>query len=198
MRLRLGLLVATVLIGLTACGSTVNGNITTFSENPGDALLNPPPISTNKEILIRETWAQVGIPTRQQQNGLDISNKDLNGAVYMTIWNASGEPDKIVGATTDASDQPVLVDTINNGGVKAWRKVDSIELTNGGSGSAGAYISLFPDNYHILLPKLKQQFKPGDTINVTLQFEKAAPIEIEAEVRDTNEFKSTTVQSDAP
>lgn len=198
MRLRFSLFVAAVVLGLTACGSTINGNTTTFNDNPGDALLNPPPISNKKEIQVREAWAQVGIPTRPEQNDLNISDKNMNGAVYMTIWNASGQSDKLVGATTDASDQPVLVDTTNSAGVKGWRKVDSIELTKGGAGGAGAYISLFPDNYQILLPNLKQQFKAGDKINVTLQFETAQPIQVEAEVRDPNQIKSTTGQTDAP
>ncbi|HEU5012943.1 MAG TPA: copper chaperone PCu(A)C [Roseiflexaceae bacterium] len=192
MRLRLGLLAALVALGLTACGETINGNTTTFQPNPGPALLNPPPINNAKKMQVFNAYAVSGIPTLPQQQGLNISSQALNGAVYMTIWNATGQTDQLTGAQTDVSAQPVLVELTNGGNLKEWRKVDSILLTQGGSGSAGQYVALSPMSYQIILPQLKQPLAPGSKINVTLQFAKAGPVQVEAKVVDPLAARATT------
>lgn len=198
MRLRLGLLAALVALGLTACGETINGNTTIFQPNPGPALLNPPPISNEKKMQIFNAYAVSGIPILPQQQGLDISNQALNGAVYMTIWNATGQTDQLTGAQTDVSAQPVLVELINGGNFAEWRKVDSITLSQGGSGSAGQFVSLSPMSYQIILPQLKQPLAPGSKINITLQFAKAGPVQVEATIKDPLTMQSTTGQAGTP
>lgn len=198
MRLRLGFLAALVALGLTACGETINGNTTTFQPNLGSELLNPAPINNAKKMQIFNAYAVSGIPTLPQQQGLDISPQSLNGAVYMTIWNATGQTDHLTGAQTDVSAQPVLVELTNGGNLKQWRKVDSILLTQGGSGSAGQYVALSPATYQIILPQLKQPLTPGSKINVTLQFEKAGAVQVEATVRDLLTAQSTTGQTGTP
>lgn len=192
MRLRLGLLAALVALGLTACGETINGNTTTFQSNPGAALLNPPPINNAKKMQVFNAYAVSGIATLPQQQGLNISPQALNGAVYMTIWNATGQSDQLTGAQTDVSAQPVLVELTYGGYPKQWRKVDNILLTQGGSGSAGQYVALSPMGYQIILPQLKQPLTPGSKVNITLQFAKAGAVQVEAKVIDPLKAQATT------
>ncbi len=149
-------------------------------------------------MQIFNAYAVSGIPTLPQQQGLNIPSQSLNGAVYMTIWNATGESDQLTGAQTDVSAQPILVELTNGGNVKEWRKVDSITLTKGGSGSAGQYLSLSPASYQFILPELKQPLAPGSKVNVTLQFAKAGPVQVEATVRDLLTMQSTTGQTGLP
>ena len=54
------------------------------------------------------------------------------------------------------------------------REVDSIELP------AGQEVKLEPGGYHIMLLDLKQPIEMGDTIEVTLDFQKAGEINVEA------------------
>ena len=194
MQLRLGLLAALVALGLTACGVTINGNITSFEPNAASQLLNPPPINNAKKIQIFNPYVVSGIPTLPQQQGLNIPAQALNGALYLTIWNATGQMDELTGAQTDVSAQPVLVERTNSNNFKEWRKLDSIRLTQGGSGSAGQYLSLSPDRYQVILPQLKQPLTPGSKVNVTLQFANAGPVQVEATVVDEKTVLSTNGQ----
>lgn len=195
MQLRLGLLAALVALGLTACGVTINGNITSFEPNAASQLLNPPPINNAKKIQILNPYVVSGIPTLPQQQGLNIPAQALNGALYLTIWNATGQADELTGVQTDVSAQPVLVERTGSNNFQEWRKLDSLRVTQGGSGSAGQYLSLSPDRYQVILPQLKQPLAPGSKIAVTLQFAKAGPVQVEATVKDPLTMQSTTTNT---
>ncbi len=63
-------------------------------------------------------------------------------------------------------------------GEMKMQPVKSIELP------AGKMVELKPGGYHIMLMELKSPLKVGDKIKLTLTFEKAAAMTIDAEVRD--------------
>jgi len=46
-------------------------------------------------------------------------------------------------------------------------------------------VELKPGSYHIMLIGLKQDLKPGDRIEITLRFEKAGEIKVNAPVRES-------------
>lgn len=48
---------------------------------------------------------------------------------------------------------------------------------------AGGRTELEPGGFHVMLVGLKQDFSPGDTVSVTLRFEKSDEITVEAAVR---------------
>ena len=50
---------------------------------------------------------------------------------------------------------------------------------------AGGSVELKPGSYHIMLIGLKQDLKAGDTIEITLTFEKAGEVKVTAEVRES-------------
>jgi hypothetical protein len=100
-----------------------------------------------------------------------------NGAVYVTIENYGGTPDALLSAATDAAGAVELHETINEGGVMRMRPLPKFPL------SGGAKLEMKPGGHHIMLLGLTRDLKPGDTVKVTLTFEKAGRMTIEAPVR---------------
>jgi len=63
-------------------------------------------------------------------------------------------------------------------GTMAMHPVDAVEVP------AGKTVMLEPGGFHVMLFDLPKALKAGDTIPVTLTFEKAGEIKVDAEVRD--------------
>lgn len=102
----------------------------------------------------------------------------LAGAAYLTITNGTGQADALLGVTTPAAENPELHETTADAsGMMAMHPVASIEIP------AGATVKLEPGGYHIMLINLTGELMAGSTIELTLQFEKAAPVTVTAEVR---------------
>jgi copper(I)-binding protein len=100
-----------------------------------------------------------------------------NGAVYVTIVNHGGSADALVGATTDAAKTVELHETVQEGGVMKMRPLPRFEVPGGGR------LEMKPGGHHIMLLGLKRDLKPGDTVSVTLTFDKAGRMSVEAPVR---------------
>jgi copper(I)-binding protein len=64
------------------------------------------------------------------------------------------------------------------GGMMTMQPVESIAVP------AGEKVALEPGGYHVMLLDVKKVLEPGDTIDVTLTFEKAGEITTTAEVRE--------------
>jgi copper(I)-binding protein len=102
----------------------------------------------------------------------------LAGAAYLTITNGTGQADALLGVTTPAAKNPELHETTAGAsGMMAMRPVARIEIP------AGKTVKLEPGGYHIMLINLTAELVVGSTIELTLQFEKAAPVTVIAEVR---------------
>lgn len=100
-----------------------------------------------------------------------------NGAVYVTITNRAGHPDALVSATTDAAATVELHETVQEGGVMKMRPLPQFEVP------AGGRLEMKPGGHHIMLLGLRRDLKPGDTVRITLTFDKAGPMTVEAPVR---------------
>lgn len=102
----------------------------------------------------------------------------LAGAAYLTLTNGTGQADALVGVTTAAAKNPEIHETTAEGsGMMVMRPVKRVELPAGGT------VELKPGGYHIMLINLTGELKAGSTVELTLQFEKAAPVKVTAEVR---------------
>jgi copper(I)-binding protein len=128
------------------------------------ALAQSPPVS------ITDAWAR----RAPAAHGAGAS---ANGAVYMTITNRSPDADALVAATSEAAKIVELHEVRHEGGVMAMRPVPRMPLP------AGGRLELKPGGYHVMLMGLTRHLNPGDTVTVTLTFEKAPPLTIEAAVR---------------
>lgn len=195
LRLVLGLVGALALVvGLTACGSDrdESSSDTTGTTGPTETTATAADgvVSDEDGLTIASPWART-------------SPEDTTyGAVYLELTSADG--DALTGASVPAAvagtvqiHETVVADgssdtTMGMGGDRAtdttmasgmgqmtMQEVDSLELP------AGETVALEPGGYHIMLMDLAAPLETGATIEVTLTFEGAGEVVVEAEVRDT-------------
>jgi hypothetical protein len=70
-----------------------------------------------------------------------------------------------------------LHETKNEGGVMTMRPLSRFVLPPGGK------LEMKPGGYHVMLLGLTRDLHQGDTVKVTLTFEKSGPVTVEAPVR---------------
>jgi copper(I)-binding protein len=102
------------------------------------------------------------------------------GVIYLTVKD-TGAPDRLVGVKTPVADDAQLHVSKMSGNMMEMRPVDAIPV------APGKPLVLAPGGYHIMLMGLKHPLKEGDTIPMTLVFEKGGAVSATA-----------TVQRDAP
>jgi copper(I)-binding protein len=100
-----------------------------------------------------------------------------NGAVYVTIRNQGSEADALLSASTDVATAVEFHETVQQGDKMVMRPLPKFVLP------AGSTLEMKPGSYHIMLLGLKQDLKPGETVNVGLTFEKAGKMSVEAPVK---------------
>jgi copper(I)-binding protein len=100
-----------------------------------------------------------------------------NGAAYVTISNHGSEADALLSASTDVATTVELHETVHADGKMIMRPVPRMEVPAGGK------LEMKPGSYHIMLLGLKQDLKPEETITVSLSFEKAGQMSVEAPVK---------------
>lgn len=121
--------------------------------------------STGSGITIVEPLARASIP---------------NGAVYMTLTNGEESDDVLLKVETDAAQAAELHETqIDEQGIMRMRPVDQLPLP------AGESVSLEPGGKHIMLIDLKEGLTAGDTLRLTLTFEKAGTQTIEVPIQES-------------
>jgi periplasmic copper chaperone A len=100
------------------------------------------------------------------------------GAVYLTVTNKSHDADRLLGASSDVADKSQIHEMKVVNGIMEMR-----EVSGGLRVPAGGSIELKPGSYHVMLIGLKKPFKAGETIPLTLDFEKAGKISITVPIR---------------
>lgn len=106
------------------------------------------------------------------------TSMDRAGAAYMVISNGTGTDDALVGASSPASATAEVHETVTDAtGKMGMQPVASVPISAGGS------MELKPGSYHIMLIDLTQELKVGDSIQITLDFEKAPDLTVTAEVK---------------
>jgi copper(I)-binding protein len=99
------------------------------------------------------------------------------GAVYFTVKN-SGEADRLVAADSPDADDTQVHEIVTEGSTTKMQEVkDGIPVPAGGE------VRLAPGGYHVMLLGLREGLKEGDTVRVTLRFERAGQIQVEARVQ---------------
>ncbi len=128
--------------------------------------------------------AQCGPAASSPQAGITISDissrvTTQNGAVFMTIKNGGSSDDALVGAKTDVAKTVELHETkMDENDVMKMSPVPNIPILAGGS------VTLKSGGLHVMLIGMQKELAVGDKFSVTLTFEKAGPMTIEAEVKD--------------
>ena len=120
--------------------------------------------ATSNGVTVAHPWA------RATPGGSTV------GVAYLEIKTADGVTDRLVSAASPAAGRAELHTHIKDGEVMRMRHVDTIAL------KPGAALVFGPRGDHVMLMDLKAPLKAGDLIKLTLTFEKAGPIEVEATV----------------
>ena len=133
--------------------------------------------SGTAEIVVTDPWARAS------------SAMGSAGAAYMTIQNTGTAADALIGASSPAATTVEVHETVVMGspapdasgdsGMMGMQPVKRLEIPAGGT------VELKPGSYHIMLIDLKQDLKPGATIEITLTFEKAGTFPVTATVRES-------------
>lgn len=106
-----------------------------------------------------------------------------NGAAYMVIQNGTDGDDALLSVESDVADSVELHESMmaegeGEGEMMSMQPVDRIDVPAGGSAE------LAPGGYHVMLIGVHEQLAEGDTVALTLNFENAGAIQVEAPVRE--------------
>ena len=119
---------------------------------------------TRQGVTVAHPWA------RATPGGAKV------GGAYLEIKAAAGKGDRLIAARSPVAGIAEIHNHIMDGGIARMRRVDAIAIAGGKS------VVLEPSGYHVMLVDLKQPLKEGDLIKLTLVFERAGEIEVDATV----------------
>jgi hypothetical protein len=118
------------------------------------------------DLVITQAWA------RATPKGAKI------GGGYLTIENKGSAPDRLIGGSTDAAAKLEVHEMSMKGGVMTMRPLDK-----GLAIDPGKTVKLAPGGYHLMLMDLKNPLKQGETVPITLKFEKAGEVKVSLSVQ---------------
>jgi copper(I)-binding protein len=116
------------------------------------------------QLQIDKPWARATAPGAKLAAG------------YMTLRNPAGPPDRLVGASSPAAARMETHITEKDGEVLRMRQVKGYDIP------AKGIFELKPGGAHLMFVDIKQPFKEGEKIPVTLRFEKAGEVKVELAV----------------
>lgn len=101
-----------------------------------------------------------------------------SGAAFMMIQNETGQADRLIDVKSDVAKRTELHTHAEdaNGVMKMLHVKEGFELPSDGM------IAMQRGGKHVMFMGLNQPFEQGDTINVTLVFEKAGEVAVEVPV----------------
>ncbi len=116
------------------------------------------------DLAVVDAWARATPP------GAGVA------AAYLTIDNTGGGADRLLGATSDAAGRVEIHESRREGEVMRMRKAEPLDIP------AGERIVFGPGGLHVMLMELKEPLRQGERLSLTLRFERAGEVHIEAEV----------------
>jgi len=99
------------------------------------------------------------------------------GVGYMTVRNAGAQPDRLLSASSPAAGRVELHTHIRDGEVMRMRAVDAIPIPAEGAAT------LQPGGLHLMLVGLTRPLREGESVPVTLRFERAGEVTVELAVQ---------------
>ncbi len=113
-------------------------------------------------ISVTHPWARATLPHQDE------------GVAYLTITSAAG--DTLTGIETPDADMAMLHATLVQNGVSEMRDVNSVILV------PGKPVLFSPNGMHVMLMGMKHPLVAGQTLHLTLSFQKAGQVRIDAPV----------------
>ncbi|WP_291296725.1 copper chaperone PCu(A)C [Elioraea sp.] len=130
----------------------------------GFAAIVAAPANAQAPISVQEPWARAALQGR-------------TSAAYMTIENTTAALDRLVSATSPVARVVELHTHMMDGAVMRMRPVSAIEV------NPGEPAVLRPGGLHIMLIDLARPLRAGETIPLTLRFEKAGEVTVNVAVQ---------------
>jgi copper(I)-binding protein len=118
------------------------------------------------DLVITQAWS------RATPSGAKIAGG------YLTVENKGSAADRLVGASGENIGKVEVHEMAMKNGVMTMRPLDK-----GLTIEPGKTVKLAPGGYHLMLMDLKQPFKQGDKVPLTLEFEKAGKISLSLDVQ---------------
>ncbi len=100
------------------------------------------------------------------------------GAAYFSVANTGKTPDRLLGGSAPGVKRVEVHEMSVAGGIMRMRP-----LGEGLPIPAGALVALKPGGYHIMLIGLDSPLKAGDTLPLTLNFEKAGQVVVNLPIK---------------
>ena len=136
-----------------------------FAVAAGASVLAQAHEHTKGPLTVVHPWSRATAPSQKA------------GGVFLRIKNASDQPDRLIGVESDLADVASLHAMIRDGDVVKMRPVKGgIEVPANGE------VVLAPGGIHVMLVGLREQLIKETTIPLTLIFERAGRVEIDAVV----------------
>jgi periplasmic copper chaperone A len=121
-------------------------------------------VAASNQIVVEKAWARA-TPTLA-----------VTGGGYLTVTNQGPEEDRLLGVTSPLAEKIQFHAMAIDNGVAKMIQLSAIEL------HPGVPVVFKPGGIHMMLLGLKRQLKEGETVPLTLMFEKAGAIELDARI----------------
>ena len=118
------------------------------------------------DLVITQAWS------RATPGGAKIAGG------FLTIENKGAAPDRLISGSGDIAGKVEIHEMAMNNGVMTMRPLDKGLVIE-----PGKSVKLAPGGSHLMLMDLKQPFKQGDKVPVTLEFEKAGKVTLSLDVQ---------------
>lgn len=118
-----------------------------------------------------ETWQHGSLTVGSAFVPEPVNTKMAGG--FLVVHNEGDQDDKLVGVTSDLSDDVQLHETVDN----RMRQVESLQVP------ANSELELSRGGDHLMFMDLKRKLSEGDTVTVELEFERSDSIEVEMPVK---------------
>ncbi len=117
------------------------------------------------DLEVSGAWARASIGTSRP------------GAAYFAVTNTGDAPDSLVAIASPAAAMPMIHATaVSDAGVARMEPVPTLEIP------PGETVTLAPGGMHVMLMNLSAPLVEGQTLPLTLTFEKAGTVEIAAPI----------------
>ncbi len=183
-RATIGLVALTLAaVGLVACGddSDDSADTTTTEATSVDVTVADVWARPVEDLTAKDTSAVYMVITAGAEGDSLVKASvpsDVAGTVELHETVAADEGESMESSTTAMEGDSMATETTMGGGMMSMQPVESIDVPANGS------VALEPGGFHIMLLDVKKVLAVGDTIEVTLTFEKAGEVEATAEVRE--------------
>jgi uncharacterized protein YcnI/copper(I)-binding protein len=120
---------------------------------------------TKGDLVIAQPWS------RATPGGARVAGG------YLTVTNRGAQPDRLVSGSADFAERVEIHEMATANGVMTMRN-----LANGLAIAPGQTVELKPGGYHVMFMGLRRPLAEGQTVKVTLTFERAGTVELDFRV----------------